>query len=157
MPRAAKDPFEAGLKRYFVKEYERCGSFSQHKVCIVHPQAADAMIGAPSAEHEPFGFGGFGLGGLSAQGPAPDGTRSVHKHSQLPGDLVVTLPGSYHSGFSTQMNYGEATNYATEHWLASFETPPISLCYLHNESTLTFQAAKWKTMQRQLCSVAPKF
>ena len=67
------------------------------------------------------------------------------------------MPGSYHSGFSTQMNYGEATNYATERWLESFEEPPVSLCYMHDESILTFEASKWKTMQRQLCAVVPKF
>ena len=144
MPRSARDPFEAGLKQFFPKEFKRCASFSQHKVCVVHPQAAEAMAAAPLPDDVPIGF-------------ALGHTRALHKHAQLPGDLVVTLPGSYHSGFSTQMNYGEATNYATERWLESFEAPPISLCYKHNESTLTFDQNKWRTLQTQLCSVVPKF
>ena len=88
MPRASRDPFDAGLKQYFVKEYARCGSFSQHKVCVVHPQAAEAMASqgmvlegmaaAPtSADHEPFSSGP-GLG-LSLDGS----THALHKHAQV--------------------------------------------------------------------------
>jgi len=30
---------------------------------------------------------------------------------------VLTLPGSYHSGFSTGLNIGEAVNFASKSWL----------------------------------------
>ena len=29
----------------------------------------------------------------------------------------MTLPGSYHAGFSTGLNIGEAVNFATKDWL----------------------------------------
>ena len=56
MPRSARDPFEAGLKQFFPKEFKRCASFSQHKVCVVHPQAAEAMAAAPLPDDVPIGF-----------------------------------------------------------------------------------------------------
>ena len=35
---------------------------------------------------------------------------------QYPGEFVLTLPGSYHAGFSTGLNIGEAVNFATKSW-----------------------------------------
>lgn len=42
---------------------------------------------------------------------------TVYKTLQKPGEFVVTLPGSYHSGFSTGLNIGEAVNFASKSWL----------------------------------------
>jgi hypothetical protein len=35
----------------------------------------------------------------------------------MPGEFVLTLPGAYHSGFSTGLNIGEAVNFASRSWL----------------------------------------
>jgi hypothetical protein len=35
----------------------------------------------------------------------------------MPGEFILTLPGSYHSGFSTGLNIGEAVNFASKSWL----------------------------------------
>ena len=35
---------------------------------------------------------------------------------QKPGEYILTLPGAYHSGFSTGLNIGEAVNFATKAW-----------------------------------------
>ena len=43
---------------------------------------------------------------------------TVHKTLQKPGEFILTLPGSYHSGFSTGLNVGEAVNFATRRWFA---------------------------------------
>ena len=40
----------------------------------------------------------------------------VYKTLQRPGEYILTLPGSYHSGFSTGLNIGEAVNFATRNW-----------------------------------------
>jgi hypothetical protein len=40
----------------------------------------------------------------------------VYKTLQRPGEFVLTLPGSYHAGFSTGLNIGEAVNFATKNW-----------------------------------------
>ena len=40
----------------------------------------------------------------------------VYKTLQRPGEFVLTLPGSYHAGFSTGLNIGEAVNFATRSW-----------------------------------------
>jgi histone demethylase JARID1 len=41
----------------------------------------------------------------------------VYKTLQRPGEFVVTYPGSYHGGFSTGLNIGEAVNFTTMSWL----------------------------------------
>ena len=38
------------------------------------------------------------------------------KTLQRPGEFVVTYPGSYHGGFSTGLNVGEAVNFVTKSW-----------------------------------------
>ena len=39
------------------------------------------------------------------------------KTLQRPGEFVLTFPGSYHAGFSTGLNIGEAVNFATKTWI----------------------------------------
>ena len=40
----------------------------------------------------------------------------VYKTLQRPGEFILTFPGSYHSGFSTGLNIGEAVNFTTKTW-----------------------------------------
>lgn len=35
----------------------------------------------------------------------------------MPGEFIVTFPGSYHAGFSTGFNVGEAVNFVTKDWI----------------------------------------
>ena len=35
----------------------------------------------------------------------------------MPGEFIVTFPGSYHAGFSTGLNIGEAVNFVTKDWV----------------------------------------
>ena len=41
----------------------------------------------------------------------------IMKTLQRPGEFIFTFPGSYHSGFSTGLNIGEAVNFATKTWI----------------------------------------
>lgn len=41
----------------------------------------------------------------------------IYKTLQRQGEYIVTYPGSYHGGFSTGLNIGEAVNFATKEWL----------------------------------------
>lgn len=41
----------------------------------------------------------------------------ITKTLQRPGEFVLTFPGSYHAGFSTGLNIGEAVNFATKTWI----------------------------------------
>lgn len=34
----------------------------------------------------------------------------------MPGEFVLTFPGSYHAGFSTGLNIGEAVNFVSKSW-----------------------------------------
>ena len=40
----------------------------------------------------------------------------MFKTLQRPGEFILTYPGSYHAGFSTGLNIGEAVNFATKTW-----------------------------------------
>ena len=42
---------------------------------------------------------------------------NVMRTLQQPGEFIVTLPGSYHAGFSTGLNVGEAVNFAHGDWI----------------------------------------
>ena len=42
----------------------------------------------------------------------------MYKTLQQPGEFVLTMPGSYHSGFSMGLNIGEAVNFASKSWLS---------------------------------------
>ena len=41
---------------------------------------------------------------------------NICKTLQREGEFIVTFPGSYHSGFSTGLNIGEAVNFVTKTW-----------------------------------------
>ena len=41
----------------------------------------------------------------------------IYKTLQKPGEFILTLPGSYHGGFSTGPNVGEAVNFVSKSWL----------------------------------------
>ena len=40
----------------------------------------------------------------------------MYKTLQMPGEYVLTFPGSYHAGFSTGLNIGEAVNFVSKSW-----------------------------------------
>lgn len=42
----------------------------------------------------------------------------MFKTLQRPGEFILTYPGSYHGGFSTGLNIGEAVNFATKTWIS---------------------------------------
>ena len=42
---------------------------------------------------------------------------TVYRTLQMPGEYVLTMPGSYHGGFSTGLNIGEAVNFVTSKWV----------------------------------------
>lgn len=41
----------------------------------------------------------------------------VYKTLQMPGEFILTFPGSYHAGFSLGLNIGEACNFMSKSWI----------------------------------------
>lgn len=41
----------------------------------------------------------------------------IFRTLQMPGEFVLTFPGSYHAGFSLGLNIGEACNFMSKSWL----------------------------------------
>lgn len=42
---------------------------------------------------------------------------SLNKVVQLPGEIILTYPFGYHSGFNLGFNCAESVNFATEAWI----------------------------------------
>ena len=109
------------LRKAFLNDFNDCLGFDQHKQCVVSPDCAEDIMRIPNI---------------------------VHTHDQEPGDIVITLPGAFHSGFSTGMNFGEAINWGTADWIRAFEYPPNSPCKCR--PNLSFDERLWRRMRCQL-------
>eukprot|EP00300_Choanocystis_sp_HF-7_P019006 c20205_g1_i3.p1 GENE.c20205_g1_i3~~c20205_g1_i3.p1 ORF type:complete len:217 (-),score=35.24 c20205_g1_i3:1393-2043(-) len=81
--------FEQLAKELFPLNAQECSAFLRHKTCVIAPHLIRAR-GIP-----------------------------VERTVQRPGELIVTMPRGYHSGFNLGFNVNEAVNFATMRW-ASF-------------------------------------
>jgi jumonji domain-containing protein 2 len=79
--------FEQMAEKFFPGEYTRCHEFLRHKTKLFSPFRLQQ-------ERIPY--------------------ETV---VQLPGEFIITFPGSYHAGFNHGFNIAEATNFALHHWL----------------------------------------
>lgn len=46
---------------------------------------------------------------------------TVYSTHQKKGEIILTFPGSYHSGFSLGFNVGEAVNFTAPSWVSNAE------------------------------------
>ena len=51
---------------------------------------------------------------------------------QRPGEFIITLSSSYHSGFNFGFNIAEAVNFCTPDWLPVF--PKLKRCDCHDKN-----------------------
>ncbi|KAF0982562.1 hypothetical protein FDP41_011492 [Naegleria fowleri] len=87
IPFPYKNKFEELVKKTFPEQFQTCSQFLRHKTTLISPFTLK--------EH---------------------GIR-VTRVTQLPGEFIITLPGSYHQGFNWDINVNEAVNFATKRWL----------------------------------------
>lgn len=87
VPQAHAERFERVMASYFQRDRQKCPEFLRHKSYLVSPQKL-AKDGIP-----------------------------LNRVVQFPGEIVLTYPYGYHSGFNTGFNCAESINFATEGWL----------------------------------------
>ena len=87
---ADRDKFVFGLKKLYPKEYKKCSQYHRHKNLFVNPVKVQKELDI-----------------------------AVFRIEQLPGDLVVTWPGTFHWGYNSGLNASMAVNYCPKGDLAS--------------------------------------
>lgn len=75
------------MASYFQHDRQKCPEFLRHKSYLVSPQKL-AKDGIP-----------------------------LNRVVQFPGEIILTYPYGYHSGFNIGFNCAESINFATEGWL----------------------------------------
>ena len=85
-----RDKFVLGLKKLYPKEYKKCSQYHRHKNLFVNPVMVQKEMDI-----------------------------AVFRIEQLPGDLVVTWPGTFHWGYNSGLNASMAVNYCPKGNLAS--------------------------------------
>ncbi|EFC41618.1 histone demethlylase [Naegleria gruberi] len=87
IPFPYKKQFEELAKKYFPEPFKGCSQFLRHKTTVISPFTLREV-----------------------------GIRTT-RVTQLPGEFIITLPGSYHQGFNWDINVNEAVNFATRRWI----------------------------------------
>ena len=84
--------FEKFVKDLFPIQFMECNQYLRHKTLLINPYFIKESC--PNI--------------------------SVTKICQNPGEIVITMGSSYHSGFNLGFNIAEAVNFATPDWLVEF-------------------------------------
>jgi hypothetical protein len=87
VPQEHAERFERVIAGYFPRDQQKCPEFMRHKSFLVSPTNL-AKDGIP-----------------------------LNRCVQFPGEIVLTYPYGYHSGFNIGFNCAESINFATEAWL----------------------------------------
>ena len=88
IPQGQNPKFERFMASSFAPEAKKCSQFLRHKSFLASPNH----------------LGNAGI--------------SLNKVVQLPGEIILTYPYGYHSGFNLGFNCAESVNFATENWIA---------------------------------------
>lgn len=87
VPQLSAERFERVMASYFGNDRKKCPEFLRHKSFLVSPSKL-----------------------------ANDGIE-LNRVVQFPGEIILTYPYGYHSGFNLGFNCAESINFATENWL----------------------------------------
>lgn len=98
IPPSYGETFEELMKSIFPKTHKVCPAFLRHKMTIVNPEFLK-RCGIP-----------------------------VDKVTQEAGQIMITFPNGYHSGFNHGFNCAESTNFATERWVEYGKHAKICYC-----------------------------
>lgn len=113
-----------------------------------------------SKERQKFHRASVAYHRLHMTDPAMLATKGIKitRYIQHPGDLVITLPGAYHGGFSHGVSVAESSNFADEEWLDAGLVAEKRMKSVGLEPAFDMQhlIADWNEMKQRLAaSVAP--
>lgn len=116
IPQTSAERFERLMASYFPHDQQKCPEFMRHKQFLV----------SPTNLH--------------------DGGIPLNRCVQFPGEIILTYPYGYHSGFNLGFNCAESINFATEGWLDIGRRTKACVCF---PDTVRINVDHWLDEARQ--------
>ncbi|KAL9940824.1 hypothetical protein V8E36_000312, partial [Tilletia maclaganii] len=104
IPQNRRVSFETAMRLAFPSDANRCQQFLRHKSYLVHPLHLKSVSARPL------------------------------KLVQHAGEIVITFPGGYHSGYNLGFNCAEASNSALDDWVDIGMRAKVCECKLDEPS-----------------------
>ncbi|MBW0499567.1 hypothetical protein O181_039282 [Austropuccinia psidii MF-1] len=118
IPQVHNPKFENFMSSSFAKERRTCPEFLRHKAFLASPSVLQSV--------------GIQL------------NRVVH----LPGEIILTYPYGYHSGFNMGYNCAESVNFANEDWVEKGKKARSCKCI---DDSVTIDVEAWVKENEELC------
>ncbi|KAI9281876.1 JmjC domain, hydroxylase-domain-containing protein [Sporodiniella umbellata] len=125
IPPEHREKFERVMRDMFYLQYKECHEFLRHKTYIISPRVLEE-------NHIP-----------------------VSRCVQQPGELMITFPYGYHSGYNLDFNCAESVNFALKSWIPIGRTANPCTCF--HDTVMIDVNALCKDQPRQIskCMLCP--
>ncbi|PLW51009.1 hypothetical protein PCANC_08148 [Puccinia coronata f. sp. avenae] len=118
IPQEHNPRFESFMSSSFAKERRTCSQFLRHKAFLASPSVLKSV-------------------GIQ-----------LHKVVHLPGEIIITYPYGYHSGFNLGYNCAESVNFANDAWIEKGKKAQSCKCI---DDAVTINVEAWLAEHHALC------